>query len=161
MLASRRPVTSFLSKTQDRSGIELINFQHEIVDIKQCDPIDQLSANVSELERARLNSVRNARGKSVRLMVAPQCKVELKKPSFHRIRNLIGKVKKNHESVKQFHESDNLVSATVGNPMFQTQQNSQIKEEIVYKLFEDQSCALTEEEWEEVFAGNADLVNDF
>ena len=122
MLGSRRPVTSYLSKTQDRSAIELINFQHEIVDIKQCDPIDQGPENESEIERARLNSVRKARGKSVRLMVAPQCKVELKggekKTSFHRIRNLIGRIQKKHESVKYQHETDNLIGTEVVNPMY-------------------------------------------
>jgi hypothetical protein len=55
-------------------------------------------------------------------MVAPQCKVELKgsekKTSFHRIRNLIGRIQKKHESVKYQHETDNLIGDEVVNPMF-------------------------------------------
>ncbi len=31
----------------------------------------------------------------------------------------------------------------------------------MYKQFDEQSCGLTEEEWIEIFAGNADLINDF
>jgi hypothetical protein len=95
------------------------------VDIKQCDPFDQGSIDFSEAERSRLKSVQNARVKSVRLMVAPQCQLELKKgskQSFPRIRNFFNKNQKKHESVKPLYGSDDFVcEVNARNPMFQSQ----------------------------------------